>query len=346
MHRSPVTQTDLARSLGVTPRTISTAFGASGRISAATQRRVLEAAEKYGYRPNAAARAQRSKRFSQIAMLVRHDLAGFLQNDLNKGAFAACQSLDLHLVYAESEFNRFVKPGEAPKVLRELCVDGMLVHYAWDIPDQSIHALRSAGVPIVWVNTRHTENCVYPDDAGGAAKSVQELIRLGHRRIGYLHQANDTRRVHYSEAERLNGYQDAIKDASLTPYTCNVPPPEVATDLQSRVNQYVVALREHSNVSAWLCANQRVANQLLFAALSLGKRVPKDLSVLAFGDAGNRFITGIPLSVIKVPMRKVGEAAVKMLSSKIIGYDKVCPSIAIPYSDFDMNSVSPTAGCR
>lgn len=342
MLRSPITQTDLARSLGVTPRTISTAFGASGRISPATQRRVLDAAEKFGYRPNAAARAQRSKRFSQIAMLVRHDLAGFLQNDLNKGAFSACQGLDKHLVYAETAFERLVKPGEAPKVLRELCVDGMLVHYAWDIPDQCIHALRSSGVPIVWINTYHAENCVYPDDARGATNGVRDLLCLGHRQIGYLHQQNDVRgKSHYSEAERLQGYRDAMRAERLAPLDLELPVPDDVVDIHGRIDHYVSLLRGHSKITAWLCANQRVANQLLIAALTIGIRVPSDLSLLAFGDAGNRFTTGIPLSVMKVPMREVGEAAVTMLGSKINDPDIACPSIAVPYSTFEEDSIAP-----
>src|SRR4051812_41974219 len=51
-----VTIRDVARAAGVSTATVSRALRADGEVSAATRPRVLAAAERLGYRPDAAAR--------------------------------------------------------------------------------------------------------------------------------------------------------------------------------------------------------------------------------------------------------------------------------------------------
>ncbi len=52
-----VTIVDLARELGVTPGTISRALTNNSRVKAETREKVMELAQRWGYRPNLAARS-------------------------------------------------------------------------------------------------------------------------------------------------------------------------------------------------------------------------------------------------------------------------------------------------
>ncbi|MEO0514315.1 MAG: LacI family DNA-binding transcriptional regulator, partial [Planctomycetota bacterium] len=273
-----VTQAELAEHLGVTQRTISTAFGAKGRISERMRKRVLDAAVELGYRPYSNARTMRTGRLGQIAMLTRSQV-GPLQMSLNKGAFMAASERDLHLTYAELDYDRLIDPNYAPKVLSELCVDGFVVHYAWDIPADAVGRVCGYGLPIVWANTRGSVGCVYPDDEQGARVATQSLLAAGHRRVMYVRQRIQGA-SHYSIQSRRVGYIAEMQEAGLTPMALDVDQPP--DDFNQQIQYWRQLLMSHPQVTAVICYAARETNPLLIAAASLGRRVPEELSVITF----------------------------------------------------------------
>lgn len=64
-----VTQAHIARHLGLDQKTVSIAFGASGRISETTRRRIVEAAQRMGYAPNRLAAGLRGGRTRSIGVI-------------------------------------------------------------------------------------------------------------------------------------------------------------------------------------------------------------------------------------------------------------------------------------
>ncbi|MEO3785737.1 LacI family DNA-binding transcriptional regulator [Actinocorallia sp. B10E7] len=66
----PATIFDVARAAEVSTATVSNALNGTGRVSEATRRRVREAAERLGYRPNVAGRALRTGRTGMLALGV------------------------------------------------------------------------------------------------------------------------------------------------------------------------------------------------------------------------------------------------------------------------------------
>jgi LacI family transcriptional regulator len=65
----PITQTDIARQLGVNQKTVSIAFGAAGRIHPDTRKRILSLAKELGYRPNRLAAGLRGAATRSIGMI-------------------------------------------------------------------------------------------------------------------------------------------------------------------------------------------------------------------------------------------------------------------------------------
>ncbi len=64
-----VTQEHIAKALGVNQRTISVAFGSSGRISDEMRRKVLQTAREMGYQPNRLAAGLRGAKTNSIGMI-------------------------------------------------------------------------------------------------------------------------------------------------------------------------------------------------------------------------------------------------------------------------------------
>ena len=72
MGKPPVTSGEVARLAKVSQSAVSRTFTPGASVSAETRRRVEEAAEELGYRPNALARAMISGRSRLIALLVAY----------------------------------------------------------------------------------------------------------------------------------------------------------------------------------------------------------------------------------------------------------------------------------
>lgn len=329
-HLMPVTLKQIATETGLSLPTVSHVLRGRKGFAPRTQQRVREAAARLGYRPNTSAQSMRSGRFGQIALLTRREM-GLVQLNLNKGVFAAAAERDLHLSYAEIEFERLDDDDYAPKVLTELCADGFLVHYAWQIPEASIDHIRGYGMPTIWINTNADHDCVYPDDRQGARLATEQLLQRGHRRVLYVDRLIEYGRPrHYSAADRSAGYTDAMRDVGFTPVTHTVK--QYPDGFAEGVSLWRDVLAAYPDATAVVCPSISVASSLVIAAAALGREVPRDLSVVAFSNTGgDPFDHGMTLSVIEVPMRDVGNAAVDVLQAKIIKPGKPAASVAVPY---------------
>ncbi len=325
----PVTLKHIAMDTGLSLPTVSHVLRGRGTFSPSTRQRVHEAAARLGYRPNSSARSMRAGRLGQIAMLTRSGL-GPIQLNLNKGAYTAAAKRDLHLAYAEIDFDRLEDQDYAPKVLAELCADGFLVHYAWQIPESSINHIRGYGLPVVWINTDGAEDCVYPDDHQGAQLATEQLLQRGHRRLLYLDQETRFRHpAHYSTHARRAGYSQAMQAAGLTPI-CHTAQ-GMAASVTEAIASWRQVLQAHPQTTAILCQHMRIATPLVAAAASLGLEIPRDLSLITFSDLGDApFDNGLSLSTLELPMWDVGLHAVDMLQSKFTQSIPI-KSIAVPY---------------
>ena len=65
----PITQQQIAEKLGLNQRTVSAAFGATGRLNPETRRMILKAAQEMGYRPNRLATALRGSQSRSIGVI-------------------------------------------------------------------------------------------------------------------------------------------------------------------------------------------------------------------------------------------------------------------------------------
>ena len=211
------TLADVAREAGVSDVAASCALNGgkgSTRVSAETRERVLAAAERLRYRPNATARAltrQRSNAIGFIANLNdREPNLYFLEvfNGVVRGATEVQQTTS---VFPLSGWD------EAPERIPALCdgrVDGLVV-LAPHLEDDNTVWLPPR-TPMVTVHAgkllRGQVN-IESDDEGGACAMVGRMLALAHRRILYV-----AGNAGFKGADlRVDGYLRAHAEAGVPP---------------------------------------------------------------------------------------------------------------------------------
>jgi LacI family transcriptional regulator len=176
--------------------------------------------------------------------------------------------------------------------------------------------LQQCRCPVVSLSDQHEGvwPCVATDDLPGMKQAVAHLAKLGHSRIGYLAGAASMR-------PRLAAFKLAMLDEGIavrSEWVCeDVPHIE---DMASGVESM---LRLPERPTAIICCFDSAAVAVQMAAARLGLVIPRDLSVIGYGDQDIAQVIQPPLTTIHAPYYEMGRSAIRLLM-----FQEVNPGIA------------------
>jgi LacI family transcriptional regulator len=218
---------------------------------------------------------------------------------------------NMHLIQAEIDFARATRPADAPRIMRELCVDGIIIDDASDINPQLMDQLTDMAVPAVFVNTSGDHDCVDPDDEQAAVRLAERVLDAGHQRIAYVGWTeSESHTGHYSNAARARGCLRQLHEAGLEPLCL----PGSRFDSIDRAEQYLV---ENRDITAWIFDSERHAHCFFIAAQRQRLSIPGDLSIVTFLNTHPSEEDPVHFTAMTNPMIQVGIAVADMLVQKI-----------------------------
>ena len=186
----PITIKDLSSELGLSQSTVSKALNDRGDVSPQTKESVLRAAHAAGYQPSAAARSLRRQRSDKIGLLVNypiHKVSDFLA-ELIPGMATAAEEAAYNLILYTA------MAGNAERI-QSLCrsreVDGLIVLWPPQAEEMARLAqlMRAESRPHIVLPRRLQDQAtsfVAADHIQGGRLLTEHLIKLGHRRIGFV----------------------------------------------------------------------------------------------------------------------------------------------------------------
>lgn len=309
----PPTLRDVASLAGVDPSVVSRLINRDDRlsISEATRKRVLEAIEEVGYRPNVTAKALRMGKSFLIGLLVP-DFANPVYAEIIRGAQEAADSLGYGLILGSAEdathgedwLHRLVDAGR---------VDGMLFASA-TLEDPHLAEIAESDRRILVLNrlVPGVRSAVVVDDSAGSRLAAKHLVELGHRRIGIVagpKRVETTRR-------RIDGVTDVARRAGLR------EPVVTYTDAVSAESGFDAARRlidDHPDVTAIFASTLIIGLGVLKSVLQSGRAVPGDISVIALNDGDLARYVNPGLTTVAMPYRAMGRVAIEELLTRIGG---------------------------
>jgi len=319
-----ITIKDIAKMAKVAPSTVSRALNNKGRMSSATRERIRQLAQELGYHPNINAKGLATNRTGNIGIIIhkRHKplpgsfydfygtiIIGVEEEAGNQGYNFIFSSVDGEFV--------------VPRCVKERRVDGLII-MGCDISKDLISKLKDDGVPLVLVDN-HIDgvDSVAVDNTGGAYKAVEYLIKLGHRKIGFIAE----RFTDLSFKERFEGYKLALSEHGLQ-YN-----PDLVAEGLTRPDHGYVAMKKllgRGTPSAVFAANDSTAVGAIRAIKEKGLKVPDDIAIVGFDDGGLASQAVPPLTTVRVFREKMASAAAKRLIELIEDPDQPPVHLTLP----------------
>jgi DNA-binding LacI/PurR family transcriptional regulator len=312
---------DVARVAGVSRKTVSRVLNGEPHVSADVRRRVLEAAEKLGYRLNNAARMLASGRTRSIGV-VTLGTAGYGVASLLVGIERAVRDAGYALrVVSTLEGDERGIAGAVGSLL-EQGVDGIVISEPVDEGEVALRAdvpVLFLGAPPVFTASRTVTAGVGSDLLARAA--TEHLLDLGHTTVHHLAGPQQW----YAAKDRLAGWQAALEERGRT------APPVIEGDW-SAASGYAAGreLAADPTVTAVFAAGDDMAIGLIHALLEAGRRVPDDVSVVGFdGNPVFAYVTP-PLTTVRQPFDAAAKEGLRLLVHAIEKPDEDIPPASTP----------------
>ncbi len=312
MHKHSVTSNDVARLAEVSQSAVSRTFTPGASVAPETRARVLDAARKLGYRPNAIARTLSTRRSRMIAVVVSN-----LQNQFYP---VVMEVLSQRLQKDGYHVLLFITETEdADELLVELLryqVDGIVMASTM-LSSGLAQQIAEARIPVVMFNRSSRAgsiSSVSSDNHGGAKAVAHFLADGGHKRVAYVAGSEDSS----TNQDRERGLRDGLAERGL-----RIVARAVGDYAFERAQAATRELFAHfaspaERPDAVFVASDHMAFAVMdVLRLELGLRVPDDVSVVGFDNVPQAAWGAYGLTTVAQDAVPMIEATVRMLLQQL-----------------------------
>ena len=310
-----VTALDVALEAGVSKWTVTRAFKPGASIADASLKRVMEAANRLGYRPNLLARSLATKKTHQIAVLV-DDFGNLHKLPVLEALTLALQAEGLVLTLIN--INRHFDHVNALLDVDQRQVDAAIL-LGTDFRDEILRERQLQGSTLpLFVIARESMIDAIPSVSCDAEASIQDigthLWQRGYRKPGFMSGPLTLstvlgRRRHFSAFWKERGIAKV---------------PELAAHSYDRkaaagaLREYLAKTPAADRIDVLMCENDALAfGAIDVARTEYGLRVPADLAIVGYDDTDLAAAPAFNLTTFQQPMGEMVAAIVDMLAGRL-----------------------------
>ncbi|WP_291039912.1 LacI family DNA-binding transcriptional regulator [Herbiconiux sp.] len=309
---------------GVGIKTVSRVINNEPYVSEETVAKVRRAAEQLQYQPDVhAGNLRRSdRRTGTLGLLV-----GSVANPFSAAVHRAVEDAALarHVaVFASSLDDDPEREVSSVEAFLRRRVDGLILTTI-----QSSQAYLGAqveqGIPLVFVDRRPSgivADTVLTDNAEGAARAVEHLLRVGHRRIAYLGDSTDI----FTARERKRGYLDTLRHGGIA------PDPRLIVDglgdetLAAEAVASLLALDDPP--TAIFGAQNLITIGAIMALRAAGASAR--VALVGFDDVPMAALLEPAVTVIAQDPASIGAIAARLVFERLDGFDEPARDFIVP----------------
>lgn len=275
--------------------------------------KIEEAIKELDFTINPIARGLKTNKTNTIGVLIP-GLSNVFSTQVISGMEKTFEEYGYNIIVCNSSDN-VEKEKEKLRLFKNNCVDGIIL---MPVSDLGEHIIQSIGgeIPIVQIDRLVKDvklDGVISDNVNGAYNALENIIMMGHRRVGVIAGQNNI----YTARERLEGYLRAMRDYNV----------EADEDLIVYTNfdkaggekavEMLMTLKEPP--TAIFASNYYTTLGAVKALSKMGIKIGEDISLFGYDQAELSEVLNPPLSVVVQPMDEIGHKAAELLIKRIKG---------------------------
>ncbi len=325
-----ITLQDIADRLHLSRTTISLALRDHSRISKQTKQQVHRIARRLGYQPDQVARALVTGHSNLIAV-VAPDTGDHYYAEVFRGIEEAAHIAGYHVLLANTSY----EPLEEEARIRDLLhlkIAGIIAAPAFADEKAALSPfwrnLKRNKFPLVLVNRELDPppfHQVTIDNAGGIRIAMEQLAKLGHRRVAYITGMPEVIPIQ----QRFQAFR------RLRPkFGFDLAPDLIEKSEHSLRGGYESCARLWDRLArkptAILCFSDAPSIGVMRFLGERNIQVPEQVSVLGFDGTDTSEFSRISLSTVGTPMYEMGKQAFATLEEAVANPSKPIRTIVLP----------------
>jgi LacI family transcriptional regulator len=312
--RRKVTLKQIAKELEVSISTVSKSLRDSSEISEDTRQKVQAFAKLYNYKPNNIALSLKNRKSKTICIIIPEIIHHFFATVIS-GVERVANEKGYNVIVCLSD-ESFDKEVINMEMLANGSIDGFIMSLSKETQQKRdfhhITEVINQGMPVVMFD-RVTNDIlcdkVIIDDNLAAFNAIQYLIDKEFKKIALI------TTVDYVSVGKLRteGYIKALKNNDIAVDENLILKIEDTDNFESQIEHLIA----NNEIDAIFAVNEIFAVTAIKTATRLGKKIPKDLSVIGFTDGIISKYSSPTITSVGQNGVKMGEKAAIMLIEKL-----------------------------
>ena len=323
---SEANQQTIAERLNLSRATVSRCFTNHAGISPVTRAKVFQLAAEIGYTHQESRTPSARKKTDQFnfSVLICSEKDEYFHGEYESPGeqILAGVSEYAQIIGARMDVN-LISPAVtsiddpafgAIDMLKARSNTGVLLIYPFPGPIIDQLSLRLPLVSLVDQPEHDNIDCVDVDHYNGVASVIDHLIAAGHRRIGFY-----TRDYPIEASWSFRRYSAFIE--KMARLKMEVSPNDIIGMFPRPYNGTAQSIqdaisRTNDGVTAWVCAADHQAYDLILRLTKAGLHVPQNVSVTGF-DGILKENPGPSLTTVQIPFREIGKIGAQRLKARL-----------------------------
>jgi LacI family transcriptional regulator, gluconate utilization system Gnt-I transcriptional repressor len=312
--RATPTLASIAEKVGVSVNTVSRALRAPDTVRAELRKRINVAMDELNYVPN---------RLAGGLSGMRTDIVGVVVTSLYYSEFASIidtlQSTllerNLQVMLANTRYN----PDQEARLVRSILSwrPAAVAIIGVDHPPKVVELLKASGIPIIemWdTGGEVIDSAIGFDHEQVGMAQARHLIDRGYKRLAFVGSVRENDR---RARKRLQGFEIETAEAGLPPVAVVTAQQGGNPELGERL--VLELLDQYPDTDAIACNSDVVAFGVLRALTKLGKRIPDEIGVIAFGDNEAAACVTPALSTVRPDRERIGRLTAEAIFARLNG---------------------------
>ncbi len=303
-----VTINDIAKMAEVSKSTVSRYLN-GGSVSKKTKEKIDIIIKETNYVPNRFAQSLKHKNTNLIGMIVPR-LNSYASNEILLSVDEELRKLDYQLIITNTNQNMEREIENIYSLARQKVAGIILL--ATVITDEHKEAIKKIKIPVIILGQKsEVAYSIIHDDIHAGKAIGEHVVGLGHKDILYLGVKKSDEAVGIKRRKGILMGLEKGKDLNIT---------EVEVDFDYDIAyKFLKDYLKRSSASYIICSTDNIALAAYKAIITLGKKIPEDVSVSGFGGYAITDIVTPAITTVRYPYTEMGKLAVKNLLKIIKG---------------------------